>query len=350
MKTTLGETISSPTLKGLHQLKPAYNWIILLFLGLWGLSGFFTLQMPNLWLRLPGYLLSGIVLHALGIMMHEGVHSNLSKNRSINRWLGFICGVPTLLGLSAYKAVHLPHHRHERMVEDPDEFENLTGKPPVLKVILVLWFFIGAYFYLFHIAFTGMKLTSPGEKRKIAQEYALLIALIVAAFYFIPFEILGQVWLFPILVTAQLAQVRGLAEHAFTAGDDLLTATRTVTSNRVVSFFMCNLNYHLEHHIYPGVPWYNLPRLHRLFLEDYRKTGVSVYTSYAVYLWQVFKALFTKVSNPYAQSGPPSGYYRHYMPVLAGIGDAANGKTDAEEVLKNNQTIQPKTLTKGGFK
>jgi hypothetical protein len=38
------------------------------------------------------------------------------------------------------------------------------------------------------------------------------------------------------------------------------------------------------------------------------------------------------------------------MPVLAGIGDAANGKTDAEEVLKNNQTIQPKTLTKGGFK
>ncbi len=303
--------------KALHLLKPAYNWISLLFLALWVIAGYATLQMPNFWLRLPCYLLSGIVLHALGILMHEGVHSNLFRNRKANRWLGFLCGTPTLLGLSAYKAVHLPHHRHERSLEDPDEFENITGRPALLKAILLSWFFVGAYFYLFHIPITGLKLASRPEKKKIIQEYLLIVLLTALAFYLVPFKILAQVWLIPLFITAQLAQVRGLAEHVFTAGEDILTASRTVTSNRVVSFFMCNLNYHLEHHIYPGVPWYNLPRLHRLFLEDYRKAGVSVYTSYAVYLWEVFKALFAKVSNPYAQSGPPSGYYRHYMPVLA---------------------------------
>lgn len=305
-------------IKDLHQLQPAYNWIILIFLGLWAASGYATLQMPNPWLRLPWYLLSGVALHALGIMMHEGVHSNLSKNNSVNRWLGFFSGVPTLLSLSAYKAVHLPHHRHERAVEDPDEFENLTRKPPVLKAILVLWFLMGAYFYLFHIPFIGLKLASPGEQKKIIQEYLLLFLLIGAAFLFVPLDILTQVWLIPILFAAQIAQVRGLTEHAFTVGDGRLTASRTVTSNRVVSFFMCNLNYHLEHHLYPGIPWYNLPRLHRLFLEDYRKAGASVFTSYTAYLWEVFKVLFAKVTNPYFETGPPSGYYRHYMPVLTG--------------------------------
>ena len=328
-----GEALESSVKKELHRLRPAYNWIIVFFFGLWAICGYLTWQMPNFWLRLPGYLFSGILLHALGILMHEGVHSNLSKNRSINRWLGFFSGVPTLLSLSAYKAVHLPHHRHERSVEDPDEFDNLTGKPPVLKVILVLWFFIGAYFYLFHIAFTGFKLASPNERKKIAQEYLVLLLLVGLVFTFVPLKILTSVWLIPILFAAQIAQIRGLAEHAFTAGDSSIRATRTVTGNRLVSFFMCNLNYHLEHHYYPGVPWYNLPRLHLLLLEDLQNQGASIYSSYLCYLRDVFKALFVKVSNPYAESGPPAGYYRHYLPVLTSI-----GKNDSEQVLRDEAT------------
>ena len=43
---------------------------------------------------------------------------------------------------------------------------------------------------------------------------------------------------------------------------DPVLGTRSILTNRVTAFFMCNENYHLEHHLYPGVPWYNLPRLH----------------------------------------------------------------------------------------
>lgn len=111
--------------------------------------------------------------------MHEGVHSKLSKNRKLNRWLGFVCGVPSLLGISAYKAVHLPHHRYERGVEDPDEFENITRHPPLLKIILIFWFLLGAYFYgLLHIPLTGLKLAKPTERIKIIQEYILIILLL----------------------------------------------------------------------------------------------------------------------------------------------------------------------------
>src|SRR5262245_64858773 len=73
--------------------------------------------------------------------------------------------------------------------------------------------------------------------------------------------------------------VRSWAEHALTRPGHPLTQTRTVTSNRVVSFLMCNLNYHLEHHLFPGVPWYNLPRLHALLADEYRRAGAQVHRS-----------------------------------------------------------------------
>ena len=304
--------------KELHRLKPAYNWIVLFFFGSWAGVGYLTLHVQSFWFRLPFYFTSGIILHALGILMHEGVHSKLFKNRRLNRWLGFVCGVPSLLGISAYKAVHLPHHRYERGVEDPDEFENITRHPPLLKIILIGWFLMGAYFYgLFHIPITGMKLAKRAEKIKIMQEYFLIVVLLGLVFWLVPLRTLTEVFLIPLLFTAQLSQVRGLAEHIFTSGDNPLTASRTVTSNHLVSFFMCNLNYHLEHHIYPAVPWYDIPRLHNLLLEDFRKAGASIYSSYFLYLKDVLKALFRKTQNSYLKSAPPQGYYRHYMPVLA---------------------------------
>jgi fatty acid desaturase len=44
--------------------------------------------------------------------------------------------------------------------------------------------------------------------------------------------------------------------------------TRTVLLNPVISFFYWNMNYHVEHHMYPGVPCYNLPNLHKLITPE----------------------------------------------------------------------------------
>ena len=38
--------------------------------------------------------------------------------------------------------------------------------------------------------------------------------------------------------------------------------TRTVYINPVFRFLYLNMNYHVEHHLFPGVPYYNLPALH----------------------------------------------------------------------------------------
>src|SRR5256714_1147888 len=36
-------------------------------------------------------------------------------------------------------------------------------------------------------------------------------------------------------------------------------------------------NYHLEHHYFPGVPFYNLPRLQRLLMPFYEKRGMNAH-------------------------------------------------------------------------
>jgi fatty acid desaturase len=53
---------------------------------------------------------------------------------------------------------------------------------------------------------------------------------------------------------------------------------------------MCNINYHLEHHLFPGVPWYNLPKVHALLGDECRRAGSSVYPSYTEFFIDFFKA------------------------------------------------------------
>jgi fatty acid desaturase len=53
---------------------------------------------------------------------------------------------------------------------------------------------------------------------------------------------------------------------------------------------MNNLNYHLDHHLFPGVPWYNLPKLHDILQDEYKAAGSSVYPSYSAFLVDFFKA------------------------------------------------------------
>ena len=59
-----------------------------------------------------------------------------------------------------------------------------------------------------------------------------------------------------------------LAEHGrvrFAA--DMFDNTRTTHTNAIVRFLAWNMPYHVEHHVFPQVPFYLLPDFHRLIRE-----------------------------------------------------------------------------------
>ena len=61
----------------------------------------------------------------------------------------------------------------------------------------------------------------------------------------------------------------GLTQHAGLAFDvkDHRVNTRTVILNPILSWLYIKLEYHIEHHMYPQVPWYNLPKLHKIIKD-----------------------------------------------------------------------------------
>ena len=274
-------------IRDLHRLKPWHSVRILVFLGIWLAAATIALHVPLLPVRLACYFVIGATIQGLAILMHEGVHRILFRNRFWNRWVAFACGVPALLSVTAYRVGHLPHHRHERGAGDPDELENLSRGPRVLAVLFCLTFLFGDVFGFYRVGPLNAWRGRPEERRDIAVEYAIIVAACAAAFAMVPTAVLVHGWLFPALVARQLTNVRTLAEHILTGHDNRFTATRTVTSSRWVSFFMCNLNYHTAHHLFPGVPWYNLRHLHGLLAADLARAGAQVYGSYSRFLFDL---------------------------------------------------------------
>jgi fatty acid desaturase len=163
----------------------------------------------------------------------------------------------------------------------------------IQSALFYAWFFIGTPVYLVHVGLTGLIRGTRKDRINILTEYVLLAGIGVGAYLlarrFDRFDVIIHAWAIPMIVAMIFANVRSWAEHALTKPGSPLTRTRTVTSNRAVSFLMCNLNYHLEHHLCPGIPWYNLPRMHALLREEFKEHGAIIYKSYWRFLFDALR-------------------------------------------------------------
>lgn len=67
-----------------------------------------------------------------------------------------------------------------------------------------------------------------------------------------------------------LALLCGLPQHLGLSPNvpDFRLCSRTYTSGPFVGFLYWNMNYHVEHHMFPAVPFYNLPRLRAAIAAD----------------------------------------------------------------------------------
>ena len=73
-------------------------------------------------------------------------------------------------------------------------------------------------------------------------------------------------WLVPYCTLTQVFfRIRGAIEHGNVPDpENPYQQTRTYFIPPVLGFFFAPkyVNYHLEHHLYPSIPFYNLPRMH----------------------------------------------------------------------------------------
>ena len=78
------------------------------------------------------------------------------------------------------------------------------------------------------------------------------------------------------MVLVGLLQHGGLADNVL----DHRLNSRTVYMNPVSRFIYWNMNYHVEHHMFPMVPYHALPRLHELIKHDLPAANPSILHAY----------------------------------------------------------------------
>jgi fatty acid desaturase len=77
-------------------------------------------------------------------------------------------------------------------------------------------------------------------------------------------------WLLPAGVTASIFRLRMMAEHFGVPNDSEIRGTRSVSAGLIERMIIAPLNvgYHLEHHMFPSVPWFNQRKLRQLLLNE----------------------------------------------------------------------------------
>lgn len=211
--------------------------------------------------RILGVLVAFGGLNILMLLSHEGHHGLLACRPFVNALLSLAVCAPLLHAPSAYRVLHTLHHRHLGGPGDPDEYTNYA-KGRRLWVMHWLRLTVGPVVYIPLIPVVGLRRARGQDRWQIAVEYGLLLPLWVAVFLVWPISSLAWAWLVPGLMVAAMNSVRGLTQHTLTDPRDAALAARTVLLGRFGSFLLLNENLHLEHHLFPDVPSYNLPALH----------------------------------------------------------------------------------------
>ena len=230
-------------------------------------------------LRMLGCMFEVIALIGLSVGLHEASHGRLLSRRWANDLVGLLCGLPLLLPVTAFRTNHLDHHRRRgcgaRATPEVLDFALLRSLP-----VYAIGVAAKAFGFVTVLPVIALVKSRGRLRARTIGEYLLIIAIVKAASVLVGWHQLVRLWFLPLAATALFSQIRAVAEHGLTLKGNTFTASRTVVSSPVVSYLMCNINYHLEHHLCPNLPWYRLPAAHRLLQDVYRRSGASVYGSY----------------------------------------------------------------------
>ena len=246
-------------------------------------GGLIDCGVPGWWLLLP---LQGVLLVFLFTLEHEATHKTPFASERLNEAVGHLCGFVLLLPFQWFRYFHLAHHRWTNLAgRDPElASEKPSGKKAWAWHVSGLTYWISEARLMVDLAYgraRGDYLPAGALPRIVAEARWMLVgyALVLASLLISP--LLFWVWLLPMLLGQPALRLYLLAEH----GDcpqvaNMFENTRTTFTTALMRFLAWNMPYHVEHHVYPAVPFHQLPALHRLMKDELRVTadGYTAFT------------------------------------------------------------------------
>jgi len=251
-------------------------WFALLFAA--GASGY--MLWGSYWAIIPFAIYGVLYASVSDSRWHESSHGTAFKTDWMNNALYEIASFMVLRESVPWRWSHTRHHSDTIIVgRDP---EIAVQRPVNLKIVfanflnlMALRMYVRNVFLHCVGRLTSEEITyiPETEHAKVfarARIYILVyvgvIALSIHSGSILPLMFIGLssiygVWLMPIYGYTQHA---GLAENVL----DHRLNCRTVYMNPINRFLYWNMGYHVEHHMFPLVPYHALPALHELVKAD----------------------------------------------------------------------------------
>jgi fatty acid desaturase len=253
------------------------------------------------WWSTPFWLAYGVLYgSASDSRWHECGHGTAFRTPWMNNAVYQIASFMIMRNAATWRWSHARHHSETYFVgRDP---EIAVMRPPELARVVLNFF--GVFDVLTFIptilrnAISGptnvertfVPESEWGKVRRVAIIHVAIYAVTMTAALswgsILPLMLIGL----PRLYGAWHHVMTGLLQHGGLADNviDHRLNSRTVLMNPISRFIYWNMNYHVEHHMFPMVPYHALPRLHQTIKADLPAPTRSIADGFRE-MWPAFK-------------------------------------------------------------
>ena len=259
------------------------------------------------WAELVAVVVVGNRYYSLWIIAHDGLHRRLFDTQATN---DLFCDLFALAPIGAITRInnrnHLRHHQYLGSEEDPDRHKhgcfNKATRPALIGYLTAV---SSAALSVGHVFSSGARRADappPGETRPSyrVRDLAMLVAwqavLFASLWLLFGWWAYLLMWWLPVFVFVFLADnLRTFVEHSQPEADSAADDRRLVTNNpgwlerQLLS--PMNMNYHAAHHLWPSIPYYNLPQADAEMRQSPLAGAITWRGSYLRYLGHYFRLL-----------------------------------------------------------
>ena len=257
----------------------SFDWLII------GLATYASRSVQSFW----AYLVAVVVIagrqHALFTLMHEGAHRRISNSSWLNNFVSdWFVAYPIFFETQTYRENHMRHHLYLNTERDPDwvrksnlpEWRFPMKKSDFFKTLCAYFKGLGIRELSTILkTFSGFlpieKLIAKETCKRGLTRLAYYVLTIGLVTFLTDTKLFLFYWLGPyVFLTLVFQRVRSVAEHFGLERETDYNSSRNVLASKIERFFIGphNVGYHLDHHLYPSVPFYNLPKLHAVLIEN----------------------------------------------------------------------------------
>jgi fatty acid desaturase len=254
---------------------------------------------------------------------HEAGHGTAFRARWMNEALYQIASFMVLRRPTVWRWSHARHHS-DTLVTGRDPEIAVQRPPSVLNLLLNLFAIRSGLGVMRHLVSNALGRIDPDEASFIPETehpkvvwearawlavYAAVATACVASGTLWPALLIGL----PSFYGAWLYVFFGLPQHAALPENvlDHRLNCRTIHMNPVFRFLYWNMNYHVEHHMFPMVPFHALPRLHDAIQADCPAAYPSTWAAYR----EMIPAILRQRRDPsHHIVRPLPGAHRHGEP------------------------------------